>query len=55
MNQTIRKFWLNIDGVVRISPSGSMLRDMARLEIALKSRSLPNSEVERVRTISDFF
>lgn len=48
LDQTIRKFWLDIDDVVRSSPSGSMLRDMARLEISLKSHSLPSNEADKV-------
>lgn len=48
LNQALDKLWLEIDGVVRSSPSGSMLRDMGRLEIDVKSHSVPSDEAERV-------
>lgn len=50
LNLSLNKFWLEIDSVVRSSPSGSMLRDMARVVISLKSHSLPSNETEKVRS-----
>lgn len=48
LNQLLTKFWLEIDKVVRISPSGSMLRDLARLDIELKAHSMPSDESQKV-------
>lgn len=49
LNVSLNNFWLEIDVVVRSSPSGAMLRDMARVVISLKSRSLPSDENKKVR------
>lgn len=49
LNLSLNKFWLEIDGVVRGSPSGAMLRDMARVVTNLKSHSLPVNEIDKVR------
>lgn len=52
LNRSLRKFWLEIGHVVRSSPSGSMLRDMARLEVGLKYHSLPTDESLKVCSVS---
>lgn len=48
LNKQLAQFWFEIDKYVVASPSGSMLRDMARLDIALKSHSLPSDEADKV-------
>lgn len=48
ISQELAKFWLEIDGVVHSSPSGSMLRDMARLDLSLKSPILPAGDSAKV-------
>jgi hypothetical protein len=44
LDQALKKFWLEIDDVVSSSCSGSMLRDMGRVEINLRANSLPDTE-----------
>lgn len=41
-------FWANVDRTVKSSPSGSMLRDMAMIELASTKVSVPESEEEKV-------
>ena len=48
LNLSLVKFWIEIDKAVQSSFSGSMLRDMARQEMLLKSHTLPEDEVEMV-------
>ena len=48
MNQCLTKFWSEIGDAVLGTPTESMLRDMARLDITLKAHSLPKDETEKV-------
>ncbi len=47
-DEILSQFWPNIDGLVKSSNSESMLRNMARLTISVKSKTLPVEEEERV-------
>lgn len=48
ISQELAKFWLEIDGTVHSSPSGSILKDMARLDVSLKSPILPTGDTAKV-------
>ena len=49
LDKQLTEFWPDVDMLFHSSPSGSMLRDIARLDIILKSHSLPIDEAEKVR------
>ena len=42
------KFWAELDKTVKNSPSGSMLRDMARVELKLKASHIIPEETYKV-------
>lgn len=44
--KVLSRFWSQIDGVVKSSPNGSMLRNIARLDLNLMA--LPEDEAKKV-------
>lgn len=48
MNQALKEFWHNIDKSIESSPNESVLRDMARICVTLKSHTPPENEAKSV-------
>ena len=47
------QFWSCIRHVIKATPSGSMLRDTAQLELTVTQSAVPSSEEEKVNPISE--
>ena len=45
---TLSQFWLHMSDVIQATASGSMLRDMALLELPVTMVTVPDGENERV-------
>lgn len=44
----LSRFWSDLSQVIQTTPPGSMLRDMAKLELTVTACSLPDNDEEKV-------